>query len=421
MINPKESVKVLLADRLIDGRGGPAEENIAVVIAGSRIKEVVPKGQLAASQTPLRATEEFPGATLLPGLIDCHTHTNMPADGRTGEEVIPDGDDVRLLRSARNVRAALESGVTTLCDCGAWNRTAFSLKTGVQQGIVDGPRLLVCGRPITTTGGHCWYMGSEADGVEGVRRATRQLIKEGADFIKVMATGGSTLTSDPFRPAYTVDELRSITDEAHRRQRVVAAHCRCVQGMACALEASIDVIVHGFFAGEDGVRRFDPWVAERMAKQSVPVNPTLHLGRCQIWLLHEKREREGLTEDEEMRLGRSEHGYTSGLEECRQLIESGVKLVAGSDCGWGVYPFGQFAHEIGALAEAGLTPMEAILAGTANCAQAFGILDQVGTIEAGKEADLLVVEGDPSKDISTLNEVVAVFKGGKRVGAPDPS
>ena len=421
MVNAEEPVRVLQADRLIDGRGGPPKRNMAVVIAGNRIKEIVPKAELAASSSPNWATEEFPGATLLPGLIDCHSHTNMPADGRSGEEVIPDGDDIRLLRSARNVRAALESGVTTLCDCGAWNKTAFSLKKGVEQGLVEGPRLLVCGRPVTTTGGHCWFMGGEADGVEGVRSATRQLIKEGADFIKVMATGGSTQTSDPFRPAYTVEELRSITDEAHRRRRVVAAHCRCVQGMANALEAGIDVIVHGFFAGEDGVRRFDPRVAERMAKQSVPVNPTLHLARGQIWRLRKKRETERLTEDEATRLGRSEAGYSSSLEECRQLIEMGVKLVAGSDCGWGSYPFGQFAHEIGSLAEAGLTPMEAIVAGTANCAEAFGILDQVGTIESGKEADLLVVKGDPSEDITVLNDVVAVFKGGRRVGAQGPS
>ncbi len=139
MVNAEEPVRVLQADRLIDGRGGPPKRNMAVVIAGNRIKEIVPKAELAASSSPNWATEEFPGATLLPGLIDCHSHTNMPADGRSGEEVIPDGDDIRLLRSARNVRAALESGVTTLCDCGAWNKTAFSLKKGVEQGLVEGP------------------------------------------------------------------------------------------------------------------------------------------------------------------------------------------------------------------------------------------------------------------------------------------
>ena len=128
MANSKGSVKILQADRLVDGRGGPVQENMAVVMVGNQIKEVVPKEQLVNGRPDEGEIHKFPGATLLPGLIDCHTHTNMPADGRSGEEVIPDGDDIRLLRSARNARAALESGVTTMCDSGAWNQTAFSLK-----------------------------------------------------------------------------------------------------------------------------------------------------------------------------------------------------------------------------------------------------------------------------------------------------
>ena len=410
------AIKVLQADRVIDGRGGPIKTNTAVVIEENLIKELVPTNQLVKLESDEREFHEFPGATLLPGLIDCHTHTNMPADGRRGEDVILDGDDIRLLRSAHNVRVALESGVTTLCDNGAWNDTAFSLKDGVDQGMVKGPRLLVCGRPITTTGGHCWFMGSEADGADGVRKETRRLIKQGADFIKVMATGGSTLTSDPYRPAFSLDELSAIADEAHRRNRVVAAHCRCVQGMSNVLEAGMDIIVHGFFAGEDGIRRFDPRVAEVIARQGVWVNPTLHIGRSRLWQLQEKKEAEGLNEEEESALSRVQEGYPKSLGECRQLIELGVKLVAGSDCGWGVYPFGQFAHEISALAEAGLTPMQAILAGTRNSAEAMGVLDHVGTVEPGKEADLLVVEGDPATDITDLNNVVAVFKAGTKVG-----
>ena len=407
--------KIIRADRFIDGRGGPVAEDIAVVVSGGRIKEVVPKEQLNIPEGATHEIHEFPGATLLPGLIDCHTHTNMPANGRRGEDVIPDGDDIRLLRSAHNARVALRSGVTTMCDNGAWNLTAFSLKEGIQEGLVEGPDLMACGRPITTTGGHCWFMGSEADGVDGVRMATRQLIKEGADFIKVMATGGSTLTSNPYRPAYTIDELRTIADETHRRDKVVAAHCRCTHGMSYVLESGFDIIIHGFFADEDGVRRFNPRVAEQIAKQGVWVNPTLHIGRSRIWQLQEKRDREGLTQEEADSLARSEEGYRAGLKECGQLIESGVKLAAGSDCGWGVYPFGQFAHEIGAMVEAGLTPMQGILSGTKNCAEALRIVDRVGTVEAGKDADLLVVEGNPAEDITDLTRVAAVFKEGRLV------
>ena len=417
MGNAKVSMKVIQADRLIDGCGESVRGNMAVVIAGDKIREVVPKEQLVIPEGNGWEVSEFPGATVLPGLIDCHTHTNMPGGGRTGEDVIPDGDDVRLLRSARNAGIALRSGVTTMCDNGAWNRTAFSLKEGIRRGLVEGPRLLVCGRPITTTGGHCWFMGSEADGVDGVRKATRQLIKEGADFIKVMATGGSTLTSDPYRPAYTVEELTTIADEAHRRHRIVTAHCRSIEGMSNVLEAGFDMIIHAFFAREDESRSFDPGVADRIAQQGVWVNPTLHIGRSRIWLLQPKKEAEGLSEEEEELLARAERNYNHSLEECGRLIESGVRLVAGSDCGWGFYPFGGFFHELGALAEAGLTRMQAVLAGTRNGAEALDLLGTVGTVEAGKEADLLVVEGDPSKDLGALGNVKAVFKGGQRVGA----
>ena len=416
MVDSRASVKVLCPERLIDCRGGPAVRDTAVVVAEGRIKEVLPRQQLVIPEGASYEPQEFPGATLLPGLVDCHTHTNMPANGRRGEDVIADGDDIRLLRSAHNVRIALRAGVTTLCDNGAWNGTAFSLKAGIQEGLIEGPRVLVCGRPITTTGGHCWFMGSEADGTDGVREATRQLIKEGADFIKVMATGGSTLTSDPYRPSYTVDELRTIADEAHRRNRAATAHCRCIRGISNVLEAGFDMVIHGFFAGEDGVRRFDPVVAEQIVRQGVWVNPTLHIGRCRIWQLEAKKQEEELTPEEEQLLARAREGYRSSLEECGQLIRMGAKLLAGSDCGWGAYPFGQFAHEIGALVEAGLTPIKAILAGTRSGADALGILDQVGTVEPGKEADLLVVAGNPDEDIGALSDVVAVFKAGRRVG-----
>ena len=159
-------------------------------------------------------------------------------------------------------------------------------------------------------------MGSEADGVDGVRAATRQLIKEGADFIKVMATGGSTLASDPYRPAYAVDELGVIAEEAHRRNRAVAAHCRSTVGMHNVLEAGFDIIIHGFFADEDATKRFDPQVAEQIAKQEVWVNPTIHIGRATIWQLEEKGEAEGLTEEEEDRLRTVRESVNKNLENC---------------------------------------------------------------------------------------------------------
>ena len=210
--------------RLIDGQGGAPTTGQAVVVHGADIQWIGPVEAADAPGGPLASancyqTLDYPGATLLPGLIDCHTHTNMPGDGRSGEAVnLDDTDDIRLLRSAQNVIKALASGVTTVCDCGAWHDTAFSLRQSVESGLVPGSRVLASGRPITVTGGHLWYMGAEADGVEGVRSQVRQLVKQRPNFIKVVASGGSTSTSDPFRPSFTESEMITLVEEAH---------CRC--------------------------------------------------------------------------------------------------------------------------------------------------------------------------------------------------
>ena len=407
---------------MIDGRGGEPEEGKAVALRGSRILWVGPQERLGSQEGPPGPVDaasggqvlDFPQATMLPGMIDCHTHTNMPGDGRTGEEVDRETDDVRLLRSAKNVHRALVSGVTTLCDCGSWNRTGFSLRQGIDQGVVDGPRVLVAGPPITITGGHLWYMGGEADGVEGVRHRVRQLIKDGAGIIKVIASGGSTTTSDPFRPSLGVDELRTVTAEAHNRGKPVAAHCRSTVSINNALDAGVDLIFHCFFHDSDGSYRFDQATAERLAGAPVWVNPTLYLGRPRLALLQRKLEEGGLSEEEQAMLDWLEQGERRRMEQFGRLIEMGVKLVGGSDAGWSMYPFGDFQGELLALTDAGLSPMQAILAGTREGAAALGILGSIGTIEPEKEADLLLVNGNPAEDITALRRVTAVFHGGRR-------
>ena len=406
---------IIVADRLIDGLGGPARKGVALSVKNGFISRIDALDRTPLPESGPAEVLRFPNATLLPGLIDCHTHTNMPANGRSGEDVIPDGDDLRLLRSARNARTALRSGVTTMCDNGAWNRTGFALKEGILHGEVAGPNLLACGRPVTVTGGHLWYMGSEADGVDGVRQATRQLLKEGADFIKVMATGGSTLTSYPFRPAFAVEELKAIGAEAQNQGRVVAAHCRSNKGMQNVLEAGYNGIFHAFFVDEEGLPSFDPEIVERIAHQGVWVNPTMHIGRSGIWALERKKEEGVLTEEEETKLLKGYENSKVRLEQCSRMVDMGVRFIAGSDCGWGNYPFGQLAYEIECMVMAGLSPMQAIESATHQASIALGIQDTVGALEPGKKADLLVVEGDPSANILDLANVLAVFKAGARV------
>ena len=258
-------------------------------------------------------------------------------------------------------------------------------------------------------------MGGEADGVDGVRKRVRYLIKQGADFIKIAASGGSTVTSDPYRASYSVAELIAIVDEAHNRGRSVLAHCRCTDAINAALDAGVDAILHCAFYDNDGSYRFDQKTADRLAASEVWLNPTMNLGRVGRNRLSELKKERALTPFEQDRLERSTASGENSASQFGALIKAGVKLVGGSDCGWGHYPFGDFQGEVQALHEAGLSTLQAIYAGTRNPAAALGIKDSIGTIEQGKEADLLVVNGDPSKDIQKLRDVAAVFKGGDRV------
>ena len=412
------TLRVILPGNLIDGVSDRVQKGMAVAIQGNVITWVGPasEGLCLDSGGAGMETLEFPGGTLLAGLFDIHTHTNMPGDGRTGEQVNQDdNDEIRLLRSARNTAAAVASGVTTMCDCGSWNRTGFALKEGLALGLVEGPRGLVSGPPLTVTGGHLWYMGGEADGVDGVRQRVRYLIKQGADFIKIAASGGSTTASDPYRASYSVAELTAIVDEAHNRGRSVLAHCRCTDAINSALDAGVDAILHCSFYDRDGSYRFDQKTADRLAASETWLNPTMNLGRANRVRLTKIRDERPLTPDEQTRLERSTVSGEHSMEQFGRLIKAGVKLVGGSDCGWSHYPFGDFQGEVLALHAAGLSPLEAIYAGTRSPAEALGIQDATGTVAPGKEADLLVVNGDPSQDLECLRDVAAVFKGGARV------
>ena len=423
MTNSNGKLTVILPGRLIDGVQDESREGMAIAFDRGGIKWIGRRGDVENTEADRpREILDFPDSTLLPGLFDLHTHTNMPGDGRTGEEVHrDDSDDVRLLRSASNVCDAVNTGVTTLCDCGSWNNTAFSLKQGLAQGIVSGPRTLVSGPPLTITGGHLWFMGGETDGIDSIRARVRERVWQGADFIKVAASGGSTLTSDPYRPSYTLDELRALVDEAHDRRRPVLAHCRCTESIKFALDAGVDAILHCFFTDEDGSYRYDEPTADRLAESGVWLNPTMHLGRVSRAHLERIRQQRPFTLAEQERWERSNRMGGTAMEQFGKLIEAGVRLVGGSDCGWGSYPFGDFQGEVIAMHDAGLSPMEAIKAGTSNPAAALGIHSITGTIEPGKAADLLLVEGDPSTDIRALRQVQSVYSEGSLVSSARPA
>ena len=278
---------ILKAARLIDTAAEAVQEQAAILLEGSTVRQIGTAETVHAPEGASVQEIDYGDATILPGLVDSHVHLNGIGDGRAGDELVTLPDEVLTVQAAQNARRHLYSGVTTLRDCGAKNSTTFMLRQAVDLGIVPAPRLILAGRPVAIIGGHLSYFGTTATGVDECRAAVRQLIKEGADFIKITATGGSTRTSHPLRPSFNVEELRAICDEAHRFGKHAAAHCASSQGMVNSLDAGIDTIIHGVHKDPDGSDTYRPDITERIAEQGIFVNPTLGQGVARIRMLED--------------------------------------------------------------------------------------------------------------------------------------
>jgi imidazolonepropionase-like amidohydrolase len=340
--------------------------------------------------------------TLLPGLIDCHVHLCMSADDNPLARVYEDSDDIMLFRAAHNAEVALKAGITTLRDCGGRNNVTFSTREAIEKKIIKGPRLLLSGRPITITGGHCFFLNGEADGVEDVRKLARRLIKEGADFLKIMASGGGMTPSTISKlPYYTVEELTAAADEAHRLGRKIAAHCHSTHSIADSLEAGIDTIEHcSFLSPETGQRKFEARIAERIAESGTYVCPTISAGRKPV---------RPIEQTDEYKLQLQKNMQDSNFS---RVLEMGVKLIAGTDAGVVQTTFDNYPLYMELAVAGGMNNMQAVLSGTSLAAEALGIADSVGTIQPGKEADIIAVDGNPLEDISALWNVSMVMRAG---------
>jgi imidazolonepropionase-like amidohydrolase len=401
---------------LLDGGGATALADAALLIEADRVVALGRRGEVEAPAGASVRRVDYGEATILPGLVDAHTHLVAPGDGTLGDDVAKEDDDILLLQAAKNARTLLHSGVTTLRENGAKGRVAFSLREGIRRELAPGPRMVICGRPITITGGHMGYFGSEADGQDAVRAEVRKLLKEGADYIKIVATGGSTRTSDPNRASYTVPELAAMTDEAHRHGKLTAAHCTSAQGVQNCLDADVDMIVHCVFNEPDGTYRYRPDLVERLAAAKAWVNPTLYVMKAGIERLREAREREGqLTVDLAAHLDRQRRALDIRVDAIGRMAKAGVRMTAGSDSPWGWYAPGEFVHEIDMLAQAGLSYGDAIVAGTTGAAESIGVGAAAGRLAPGRQADVLVVRGDPTREITALWQVLDVWQAGQRV------
>jgi imidazolonepropionase-like amidohydrolase len=368
------SALALTNARLLDGTGAPPRDEVTVVVAEGRI------ARLGAEPPPPGAEVlDLEGRTLMPGLIDAHVHLTSLDLPHLPSELMPYG----LVDAARRM---IDAGITTLRDLGSRGRSLFELRRAIELGLCVGPRLVVCGQIVAATspGGRAFPgMYREADGPDEMRKAVREQIRQGADFVKVMSTGALTVADEDIGPAQvTRDELAAVVDESHRMGFSVASHAEGLDGIRLSVEAGVDTLEHGEMGFEA------PEVLAAMAERGIVLVPTLRVFDAVVesdafpqWM----RERaKGLGE--------------SGRKTVAAAHRAGVAMAMGADAG----PHGENARELLLMAEAGLSASEAIVAATSTAARASGVDSEVGAIEGGKAADLLVLDGDPLEDLRLL-------------------
>ncbi|MCB9482947.1 MAG: amidohydrolase family protein [Dehalococcoidia bacterium] len=354
----------------------------------------VEDGRITASPEGEATRLDVSGLTVMPGLIEAHAHLcfNAGADWRAVYDA--DTPSSMLLRMAGYAQRMLRAGITTVRDLGAPTDLAISLRESAKSGAIVAPDLLVAGAPVTPTAGHCWFMGGEADGVEGLRVAVRQRQKAGVDWIKVMASGGNmTPGTNPFSPQFTVEELTAVREEAHRVGLRVTAHAHGVDGIRAAVEAGVDGLEHCSFQAPDGNAPDDDLIA-RIASEGILVSPTITGGLAAA---------EGTPR------------WESRGDVVRRILKAGCRVVMSTDCGIPNTPHEDLAVSMGILQRmTDLAPVEVLKLATSTSAVQLGLPDR-GVVADGTRADLIVIEGDPTEDLGALRRVRAVVRGGELV------
>ena len=402
-------MQVLLGATLIDGTGASPVPDAAVVIDGERIVAAGPR--TAISWRPDAERVDLSGFTLLPGLIDTHDHLASHGYALTKRWGLDEPASTTHLRTARVLEETLAMGYTTVRDAGGLDA---GFKLAIEEGMIAGPRLSLGLKIISPTGGigdsvspsghSCWIPAdpnlpdSVANGVHEVRTVVRTMVRAGADAIKCATTGGASSRPGhgPTDAAFTRDEMRVLVDEAHALGRKVMCHALGGPGLRLAVEAGVDSIEHGCYLADE------PDLIAMMAERGIVLTPTLL-----VYVYHRESRAPHVRK-------RARALYARHLETVQTALAAGVKVVAGTDAGGHDHPAN--ARELECLVDTGMTPLQAIRAGTGLAAECIGLDATVGTVQADRLADLVAVDGEPLRDIRLLQQrdrIRVVWKGGK--------
>jgi imidazolonepropionase-like amidohydrolase len=363
----------------------------AVVMGDRTVDWIGPVSALPAEYLPLPRSD-YPGSTIMPGLIDSHVHLAFDGGPNPAGRMRAETGEQQLMLMLRSARQLLGVGVTTARDLGSRAYLAVAVRDAIAAGLARGPRLVVAACPITVTGGHCWFMGGEADSEDDLRRLVRTHHKHGADLIKVMSTGGFMTTgSAPWYAQFTTAQLAVIVEEAARVDKPVAAHAHGTEGIRRAVEAGVTTIEHCSFVTETNERRFSEPLAARIAERGMFVCPTISGSAPYIAEL-------------------------AGIEvgaHVKAMHDMGVRIIAGTDAGIDNNPHHQYVGGLEYLVTLGFQPAQVLAMATTEAAAALGLGATTGRLARGYDADLIIVRGDPQADIAALRDLCRVIARGR--------
>ncbi len=409
-------MRILLRNaRLIDGTGRAVQDGAAILIEGDTI---VHAGPLAAADAPDPAatvTVDAGGRTVIPGLVEAHLHLSYNDVKQIADLDLNCPPEYSTLVSAKNAELVLHCGYTAARSAGSVHAVDVALKRAIGEGLFPGPRLLAAGRDICATGGMAdWNpsylkLGMDglaliADGPEQIRAAVRRVIKDGADVVKCYVGGDALLPHTPIADCtYTLPEVQALVEEAHMRGRMVAAHVRGERSSEVAARAGVDSIEHATYASDDTLKR--------IRDQGLTLVPGLRY----LYSIIENGPRFGITEAIVGPSGLRDE-IKQASDTYRRARELGIRMCPGGDFGFAWNPHGEYAKDIQVFVDViGFTPLQAIACATRNGAELMRMQDRIGTLVPGKLADLVVVDGDPLRDIAVLQDRtrLSVMQGGQ--------
>ncbi|MCX2729452.1 amidohydrolase family protein [Saccharopolyspora sp. NFXS83] len=388
--------QILTASQLLTGPTDRQFAPGALLIDGGKIAAVGTPSEVERHASPTADRYDYPDATILPGLINCHVHLAFDASPDPVSALQSSSDDELLAAMQQRAHEHLFAGVTTVRDLGDRRGLITSLRDAIKRGESTGPRILAAGAPVTPKGGHCWFLGGEVDSAESIRANVRHNARIGTDLIKIMGNGGQMTPGGPGMTdaQFTSEQLRLITSEARAAGLPAAVHAYTTDAIAAAVEAGVATVEHCTFHGNDGAAALDDDLADRMALDGVAASPALPSGWRRMWDMLGPQRAEAIA------------------DRLRWLRRHDVPLIFGSDAGVPISQHGDPVSTLELYEHIGFPQADIIELATTTSARHIGLGDVTGEIRPGLDADVVVANGDPTRGVGCLRHLRRVLRAG---------